>query len=486
MIFSRVTRAWVLVSLISIILSGCASYRSVENSMEVNKLNGVLLSSETINDSIFTDDIPIADWWVQLNDPSLNRLIERTLLNNHDIRIALSSINESRALLNQSRLEYIPSLTTSINGVREQRTDESLTGSVGEEKISQTYQTGLNVSWEMDVFGRVRNQVKLSQAQLLASEADFHAIQLSLVSDVANTYLQLRGIQSLIEIADHSMGIQKQNLRLVEGFAKVGRGSAFDVARAKAQFELTAARLPGLEKDYRLMLNRLSVLSATDILALEKQLKSNSALPTVPASVAIGNAYDLLKRRPDIFRAEQALKGSIAAYNVQVADLYPRISLTGNFGFLSTEWSNIGKDQSETFRFSPAVHWAALDLTRVKTRIAAADARAQVTLAQYEKTVLIAVEETDNAFTRFTHEDKRRQRLQLAAIASAKAADIAQLTFEKGRGDLRDVLDAELVRLNAAQQLVNSEINILTSLVDIYRNLGGGWGLQTNSQLASN
>lgn len=454
----------------SLYLSACATHRNVETATTQATLPH--LESKLSPAPRFTADEPVILWWKQLEDVTLSELIDRALRSNHDLRMALASVNESRAILRREKLTYIPSLTTSVNATREKRSGDLLGSTQG---INEYYQAGFDVSWELDLFGRIGNQVALSNAQLSAREADFKAVQISLAAEVAGAYLRLRGSQQLIDIAERSIALQKQNLRLVEQFLVVGKSSEFDLARAKSQLELTSASLPILQQDYHVAVNRLSVLTIQPTSKLRELLAGGAKLPSIPPSMAIGNPSNLLKRRPDIIQAELALQGAVAEYNLQVADLYPQISLTGNFGFLSTEWSNLGREETQSFWFTPSIRWAALDLTRVKARINAADAKAQRQLARFEKAVLVALNETDNALTRFTKEELRRQRLKVAATESARAARFAQITYQVGRGELRDVLDAEQIRLNTAQQLVQSETTILLNLVDIYRNLGGGW-----------
>ncbi|WP_075186501.1 efflux transporter outer membrane subunit [Teredinibacter haidensis] len=463
-------------SIATLLISGCVSYRDANNTVSGAELPDMQFRQMVSRDTSINNHLPVALWWQELEDEQLGDLIQQALTANHDIRIALAAINESRALLRYNRLDYLPSLTTEISGTREQSSRDISPAS----GISERYSAGMNLSWEVDVFGRIHNQVQLSQAQLRANEVDFHGVQISLAAEVASTYLNVQALKAQMDVAQRGVDIQQQNLRLVEGFTEVGRSSEFDLTRARAQYEISAAHLPALRQNYRFGLNRLSVLTVLSVEELSKRIKFDGKLPSVPPSVAIGQAGDLLKSRPDILRAEQALKGAIAEYNLHVADFYPQISLTGNFGYLSTEWSRLGEEPSETFRFTPAIRWAALDLTRVKSQIATADARAQARLAEFEKTVLIALTETDNAITSFTQEELRRQRLHQAASASGRAANIARQTYEKGRGDLRDVLDAEQVRLNTAQQLIQSEEAILQRLVDIYKNLGGGWPVVKN------
>ena len=267
--------------------------------------------------------------------------------------------------------------------------------------------------------------------------------------------------------------------------AEVGRGDQLDSARAEAQLKLTRASIPSLKAQINLSINRLAVLSGEAPETLRTQLTVDQPLPSLPTALAVGDPLSLLQRRPDIQAAEQALKGAVAEYNVRVADLYPRISLDGSLGYLSTDWSRLGEEPTETFVFAPSIRWAAFDLGRVHAHINAADARAQARLAEFEQSVQRALEETDNALQNFSREEERRATLQQAARASTQAARFARQKFEIGSGDFFSVLDAERSQLDINAQLAQSETQLLLNLIAIYKALGGGWETHAgNSQLS--
>jgi len=265
----------------------------------------------------------------------------------------------------------------------------------------------------------------------------------------------------------------------------VGRGDQLDTARAQAQLELTRAAIPGLRARVNVAINRLAVLTGQAPETLQTRLATPQPLPSLPATLAVGDPVSLLQRRPDIQLAEQALKGAVAEYNVRVADLYPRISLDGSLGYLSTDWSRLGEEPTETFVFAPTIRWAAFDLGRVQAQINAADARTQARLAEFEQSVQRALEDTDNALQNFSREEERRTSLRQAAQAGAQAARFARQKFELGSGDFLSVLDAERAQLDINAQLAQSETQLLLNMVAIYKALGGGWETQAgNAQLS--
>lgn len=469
------------VALLPLMISACSGFKSVENAQQLAQLP-TTPAAFTLPQGVSAEK-PVADWWAQLQDAQLNQLIADSLQYNHSIRIAQASLEESRAYLRNSRLDRYPTVEANVSGTR-QRQSVDISGDVNA-PITETYQAGFDASWELDIFGRVRNGVKLSKAQVAARKADLQAAQVSVAAEVASAYISLRGNQYLLDVAGRNAKNQQESLQLTQRFEEVGRGDQLDVARAEAQLELTRATIPALQAQVNTALNRIGVLTGTPTEQLKTSLAEVKSLPEIPASFAVGNPADLLKRRPDIRRAEQALAGSVAEYNIRVADLYPGISFTGGLGYLSTDWDRLGDQETETFSFTPRIHWAAFNLGRVDAQIDAADARTHQRIAEFEQRVLIALEETDNALQNFAREEERRTGLQRALAASNQAAFFARKKFEVGSSDFLTVLDAERSQLNVSAQLAQSDMQVLLNLVAVYKTLGGGWELQQNP-VASN
>jgi multidrug efflux system outer membrane protein len=462
------------------LITACSGFKSVDKAPQQAQLN--LPEQFNLIAGVHTEQ-PVAAWWAQLQDETLKQLVGDALARNHDIRIAQASLMEARSLLRNSQLGRLPTMEAKVAGQRAKTSADLLEPNA--ETISETFQAGFDASWEVDLFGRVRNQVRLSKAQLAAREADLRAAHVSVAAEVAATYISLRGQQYLLQVAEDSARIQGESLALTKRFAEVGRGDELDSARAEAQLELTRAAIPSLQARIDLSINRLAVLSGVAPETLRVRLATPQPLPSLPTTLAVGDPVSLLQRRPDIQAAEQALKGAVAEYNVRVADLYPRISLDGSLGYLSTDWSRLGEEPTETFVFAPTIRWAAFNLGRVQAQINAADARAQARLAQFEQSVQRALEETDNALQNFSREEERRATLQQAARASSQAARFARQKFEIGSGDFYSVLDAERSQLDINAQLAQSETQLLLNLIAIYKALGGGWETHAgNAQLS--
>lgn len=468
-------------ALLPLVISACSGFKSVDNARELANVPATPAAFELQQG--MNQQQPVAAWWSQLNDVQLNQLIVDSLQQNHSIRIAQASLAESRALLRNSKLDRYPTVEAGVSGTR-QKQSADIVGPV-DSRISETYQAGFDASWELDIFGRVRNGVKLSKAQLAAREADLQAAQVSIAAEVASAYISLRGNQYLLDVALRNVLNQQETLQLTQRFEEVGRGDQLDVARAESQLELTRSSIPGLYAQVNIALNRIGVLTGKPTAELKTALTEVKSLPEIPVSFAVGNPADLLKRRPDVRRAEQALAGAVAEYNIRVADLYPRVTFTGGLGYLSTDWTRLGNSGTDTFSFSPRIQWAAFNLGRVDAQIDAADARTQARIAEFEQKILIALEETDNALQNFSREEERRTGLQRALSASNQAAFFARKKFEVGSSDFLTVLDSERSQLNVSAQLAQSDMQVLLNLVAVYKSLGGGWEFAEQTVAAS-
>jgi multidrug efflux system outer membrane protein len=297
----------------------------------------------------------------------------------------------------------------------------------------------------------------------------------SLQAEVARTYFELRGAQERLAVAhrnaDNQHATLDQTLALLEG----GRGTEFDTSRARAQYTATLATIPPLEAAVQRSLHRLAVLARLPPASLAAELVPPAPLPTLPALATIGRPEDLLRRRPDVRAAERELAAATARTGVAVGDLFPRVTFVGSAVLEANSLRGLGKSGSDAFNLGPRISWAAFDLGRVRARIQAADARTDAALAFYERSVLTALEDTENALVDFDRERRRQAQLRVSAEASAAAATLARQRFEFGIADFHSVLDAERTLLEAQDRLADSETRTATALVAVYKALGGGW-----------
>lgn len=318
-----------------------------------------------------------------------------------------------------------------------------------------------------------------------AAIAALRGVAVTLTAEVARTYLELRGTQNRLAVARENAENQRETYELTQVLLEGGRGTDLDLARAEAQLQQTLAGLAPLESEIAAAAHRLGVLTGRlpgEWLAeLDEGIEGPEgpvALPTLPATLRIGEPADLLRRRPDIRAAERRLAGQTARVGIAVGDLFPRVRLLGGLGFLSTSASDIADSGSTTASIGPFLSWPAFDLGRVRQRIAAAEADTDAALAAYEQTVLIALEETENALVDYARSRERQARLAVAADASQRAAELATVRYRFGADSFLTVLDAERRLLEVQDLHAESSTRAAVAFVQLYKVLGGAWAVQ--------
>jgi outer membrane protein, multidrug efflux system len=423
--------------------------------------------------AVYSTDNSIGPFWGQFNDDLLDSLVIEALAANHDLRIALAHLQQSRALRAQATLDLLPTVTTEGGYTRQQY---PAVESFGEGTLQQSYyNAGFDATWELDLFGRVRRGVEASRAAVERQEATLRDAQVSVTAEVARTYFELRGEQAELSVLQRNAANQQQTVELTNSLLDAGRGTELDTSRAKAQLDTTLATIPPLRASIQRFIHRLSVLTGREPDALTALLAPPGNLPELPRMAAVGDPAGLLRRRPDIRVAERQLAASTAQIGVAVGDLFPKVTFNGNFGFAAGDLAALGSAPTKTFLIGPSISWPAFDLGRVRARIAGARAGADADLAAYQQTVLKALEETENTLVTHARERDRLVQLTAAARESDAAAQIARARYEGGLVGFLDVLDAERAQLQAEDQLAQSRTDAATSLIAVYKALGGAW-----------
>lgn len=415
------------------------------------------------------------EWWKSFNDAQLTALVDQALAHNYDLQAAEANLREARALYLESGLNLAPAITARGNYTDQKRSVGSLNNRAFVPRELKLFSTGFDAFWEVDLFGRVRRSVEASGDEVDAEEATLRDVSVSLIAEVARNYFELRGLQRQLAVAEENARNQADTLNITRVKADNGRGTQLDVARAEAQLDATRATIPGLSASIDRSIHRLGVLCGQMPTALIEQLSKPAAMPKAPDLIAVGNPSELLRRRPDIRMAERTLAAATARIGVATAELFPRVTFVGNISLEAMTFSGLGEAGSDAYSFGPRISWPALDLGKVYARIKAADARAEATLANYEQTVLNALEETENALVNYSQERNRRNWLASAAKASAEARELAHLRYQEGISDFLTVLDAEARLLQDQAQLAQSETATATALTSVYKALGGGW-----------
>ncbi len=418
----------------------------------------------------------LSDWWREFNDPILNRLTDLALATNQDLRIATAHVREARALRSGAVADLFPIAEANAGYSKTLSSKDSVPFPLTrQQRELQLFTAGFDATWELDIFGRVRRSVEARGAELAATIADRQAVEVTLTAEVARNYFELRGQQHLLAVAHQNAENQRETLELTEARFKAGRATELDTARARSQLNTTLAAVPPLEAAIKHAIHRLSVLTGQQPAALAPELSLPQPIPATPPLVNIGDPAELLRRRPDIRAAERSLAAATAHIGVETSALFPRVTFNGNIGLAANHISDMGAAGTDTYGFGPQITWAALDLGHVRARIQAAHAVADAQLANYEKTVLTALEETENALVDFGREQVRRDLLRESDQAATQAMTLARQRYDSGVADFLPVLDAQRTQLEVQAQLAQSEMRTATTLVALFKALGGGW-----------
>ncbi|MDW3683712.1 efflux transporter outer membrane subunit [Cupriavidus sp. CV2] len=416
---------------------------------------------------------PEVRWWDSLGDPTLTRLIEQAVRRSPSIRIAQARIDEARANYRIFFYDYFPHGQVEASFERQEQSTATL--SPGQPRIGNFYSVAATANWEIDVVGRTRRSVEGAAARVQASEASLHDVQVSLIAEVARSYVTLRGSQRRFLLAVQNAQTQRETLQLTQNRLEAGRGNALDVARAQSQFDFTMASVPLLEILIEQSRNRLAVLTDRFPEERDETLLATAPIPETPPTLNIPPPRDLLRRRPDVRVAERTLAAFTADIGVATADLYPQISVSALAGYVSPVFSGIGQSRYDTFTIVPGIRWALFDLHTVRARIQASDARQQGALASFERIVLGALEDAENSLYGYGRQLARRRSLESNAQAADRAAVLARQRYRDGAASFLDVLDSERSLLTAQDQLAQTQQDTALALVAVFTSFGGGW-----------
>jgi multidrug efflux system outer membrane protein len=412
-----------------------------------------------------------AAWWKQFGDPVLNALIERAAAGNLDLRIALAHLDESRARLGGAKSHYLPDLEA---GASYTRSREQTPGISAQRNTVTAYQAGFDASWEIDLFGGVRRSVEAAHADFGASKAALEEVQVSLFAEVARNYFDLRGVQQRQAIARRDIANQQDTLKLIRARAEVGTASDQDVASAEARVSAVEAQLPLLAMQAHADESRLAVLLGEQPGALDVDVSPKTFKP-IAAVLPMGAASNVLARRPDVRAAEREYASAVARIGVAKADFFPHISLGGFLGFLAGRSNDFGSPSTRAWSLMPSITWNGLNVKRVRSELHAAEAGAGAAQANYQRTVLEAIEDVDDAVVGYNQQHARVDKLIAQAQQSRRAARLARIRYQQGATGFLELLDAERVQLAAEDALAQGETAIDLRAVALYKALGGGW-----------
>ncbi len=409
----------------------------------------------------------LQNWWTLLNDPLLNALITQAGNDNLTLQEAIQRIQEAHARLGIASGQRVPDLDGTGGYTRQKFGQNAPT--------TNSYSIGVDTTWEIDFWGRISRAIESADAGIQASLEDYRDIQVLLYSEIAQNYVQLRTLQYRVKLAKDNVQIQKKTLQLTMDRNKAGLVPELDVRQAERNLAITESIIPTLKSQQLQAMNRLGVLIGKPPHTLHHKLSATQPIPGLPKEITIGIPSDLVRQRPDIRRSERQLAEQTAQIGIATADLYPRFSLSGSFALVSTNSGDLFQDDKTSFVFGPSFRWNLFDGDRVRNNIKVENAQTEQALIRYEQSVLLALEEVDNAIIAYTNEYLRESSLMRSVIAAQKSVELVDTLYKSGLTDFQNVLDTQRSLFTQQDQHAESQGNVVLNLIRIYKALGGGW-----------
>ncbi len=454
---------------------------------------------ESSDPKIASKEVDFSDWWTVFNDPVVNKLVDTAYQQNLTLQIAGLRIYEARAELGIAFGFQYPQTQQALGSASINQLSKHAPNTAGADRYFSSFDIGLDAAWELDVWGKFRRAVQTGVANLEASIADYDDILVSLTADVARTYILLRTSEERLAVARQNVEIQKRSLEIAEVRFKAGAVTELDVTQARALLRSTESTIPGFVSDIRQAKNALAILLGKLPGEIDAMLGSPGLIPNVPAEVAVGIPAELLRRRPDIRLAERQLAAQSAQIGFAKADLFPHFTLFGTLGLQASGKTSIDKvDSSNTSRFSDlfkkssftyntgaGFNWDIFNYGRITNQVRVEDARFQELAVNYEDTVIRAAQDVEDAMVSFLQSQDAVFFLADAVKASKRSVDLSLIQYREGLVDYQRVLDTQRDLTTQEDDLVFTAGSVGQSLVDIYRALGGGWGIREGQDFVS-
>lgn len=465
-----------IATLCAVLLAGCAV--SPDFVKPVIGLHEVALtprqdyaSAPTTSDA----EVP-SQWWMLFDDAVLADLEARAQGGNLDLQMVSERIEQSRAQLGIASAQLLPSVGAGANFTREALSKHGKFAALGAPtRPSDFWQFGFDASWEIDLWGRARRAREQATALLEATQYDREAARVALSAEVARTYLELRGTQAQLDVAQQNLAVAQRLVGLAESRERNGIATRFETSSALAQLGTLKSAIPELTQHRNALMNALAFLLGDEPRALDSQLRASMPLPSLPGSLPVGISSELAHRRPDILRAEAQLHAAVASIGVAKADFYPRIGLKARVGVEAFEFDDLASWDSRFFSIGPTVYLPIFQGGRLVQRLALSEARQREAALAYRQTVLRAWHEVDNALDALVARERQYAELLASCEQNKQALHVAERGYQEGAADYLGVLTAQR-NVFASQTSLNASATSTTlALVQLYKSLGGGW-----------
>lgn len=416
-------------------------------------------------------------WWTQFEDENLNRLIEQTLTGNLDLKLAQVRLQQARASRQLADAGLYPTVSASTSRSRNKNAD-----AIAPQPARTLYDAGFDATWEIDVFGGNRRGIEAATADFAASQANLDNTRVSLVAELARNYVELRSTQRRIAIARDNLASQNETLQITEWRYQAGLARASEVEQARTSREQTRAGIPDLEVSLAAAENRIALLLGRNPGELHDTLAEAKPLPAVPASVATGIPSDVLRQRPDLIAAERTLAAETARTGQKLAQRFPSLSLSGSFGWQAYSFAALGGAGAITRALSGTLAATLFDGGRLRSQVDIQSAVQEQSLVSYQNSVLSALEEVENALKGYAAARERLDARRAAAESARNAAELSRNLYQSGLADFQQVLETQRTQLTTEDSLASAEAILRTSLITLYKALGGGWNISTSEK----
>lgn len=413
-------------------------------------------------------------WWSVLQDPVVNDLVQTAMTQNLSLRQAGSRIMQAQATRAITAGNLFPQVQQSSGEVN--RIQNSQTTALAPPlRVFDEWDVGFNASWEIDVWGRFRRALESADARLEASIYDYDAVLVSLLAEVVSAYVEIRTFEQRIDYAKQNVNVQQASLQLTTTRFNEGKTSQVGVSLAKANLNATEATIPPLETGLRQANNRLCTLLGIPPTDLFAWIGKGDGIPEAPADIVVGIPADLLRRRPDVRRAERRVAAQSAQIGVAVSDLFPSISLSGDVFQSSEDFSDLFKSPSAAGSIGPSFRWNILNYGRITNNIRLQDARLLELVARYQNSVLVANQEVEDALIAFLQSKRQVESLRETVVDLSESLKLLLIQFEEGSIDFSPVFVLQGALREAQDQVAAAEGQVLLNMIAVYRALGGGW-----------
>jgi NodT family efflux transporter outer membrane factor (OMF) lipoprotein len=423
--------------------------------------------------SPMVQSLPVEDkWWNNFHSPLLDSLINIAIDNNYNIKLAIRRIEVARLQMQQSKSGYYPTLQLSAGWEKER------TAGIKHKEAATTYDyfnIGADMSWQIDLFGKVRANVNAQKANWQATKAEYTATMVSVAASVATTYIQLRCYQAQLANILHQSKEQQRILKIAQTRFETGLVSKLDVTQAKTVCLSTQAEIPALKANIESSINALATLLGIYPSQLPKDIYQDYPMPQYNQDIAVGIPMDLLRRRPDIVEAEYNLAEYAAQLGVAEKDFLPTLTLDGSIGTSAHEFKNLFSNASFTYSIAPTLSWTLFDGFSRKYAVAEAREELESGIESYNLTVMTAVQEVNDAISSYTNLQNEMDLLNQAATQAEESLTLSLDSYTQGLSEFVNVVNAQMSYLEYSDQCISAQGEALIALINLYKALGGGW-----------